>query len=347
MSDDSFFREVHEDLRRDKVQAVWRRYGGLLIGGAVLVVLIAAGLVWWEAHRTSQLNTAGDAYLSALDLADQGKTDEAVTALQAIAEDAPGAYPVLAKLRIAGVREAAGDTSAAVEAYDAVAADGDAPQPLRDVAAIRAGYILVDTGSLDDVRSRVERLSSDAEPLRFAAREAIGLASWKAGDVDNARTLFQELRDDQGAPSGISGRAAVMLDVIAAGDKDAVPAEPAAGGDGAAAPDAAPSVDALPGIALPTTLPDETTPPSAAPEAAVPPAAAPDAQTSAPDATAPEVASPATSNAAGPETPAPATDAPTPSAADTPAAQPAPAPDAAPVPAPDAPAATTSPSSGG
>jgi len=250
MSDDSFFREVSDELRQDKVKAVWTKFGAWIFAAVVLTVAITAGVVGWDRYRNAQANESGDNYLAALDLARDGKRDEAVAALEAIAADGYGAYPDLARMSIGGVLHEQDKPDEAVIAFDGVANDSGVPQPIRDMAAIRAAYILVDSGTLDDVRSRVERLTGDSEALRFPAREAIALAAWKAGDRDTARLLFQQLLDDAGAPNGIAGRARMMLEVIAASDPMAAAAAPGEPADAAApsgeAADAAPATQ--PGI---------------------------------------------------------------------------------------------------
>ncbi|NDW05466.1 tetratricopeptide repeat protein [Jiella pacifica] len=217
MSDDSFFREVDEELRQDKVKAVWTRFGAWLLGGAIVVIGVTAGVVAYEHYQTNQANAAGDRYAAAMRLADEGKSDDAIKALQEIAGNGVGAYPALARLSIGGIEAKAGKPEQAVAAYDAVANDADVPAGLRDMAAIRAAYVLVDNGSLDDVRQRVERLSGDSDPLRFPAREAIALAAWKAGDTETAKPLLQGLVTDPGTPSDVSGRARILLDLINAG----------------------------------------------------------------------------------------------------------------------------------
>ena len=95
-------------------------------------------------------------------------------------------------MRAATVLQEKGDTQGAVAAFDAVAADTSAPAAIRDMASIRAAYILVDTGTADDVARYAEPLSSDENPLRHAAREVLGLAAWKAGNLGDAKTLFSK-----------------------------------------------------------------------------------------------------------------------------------------------------------
>ncbi|KAB0680255.1 tetratricopeptide repeat protein [Aureimonas leprariae] len=272
MSDETFFREVNEEIRQQRVHDLWKRFGRLILAAAVLAVIAAGAYVAWREYQLSKANAAGDRFTAAVDLADQNKPDEALKQLQAIAADGFGSYPQLATLRIASIHARQGDAKAALEGFDKVANDANAPKSLRDIASIRAGYVLVDTGSLDDVRARVERLSGDAEPLRYAAREALGLAAWKAGKLDDAKRFLQANRDDPRTPQGIALRTNVVLALAEAGTTPET-----AAAEAATAPAAAPApAAALPDTPIPLDLsspPGSPEPTEAAPDAGIPPAA--------------------------------------------------------------------------
>jgi hypothetical protein len=49
MSD--IFREVDEDVRRDKAAEFWKKYQNYIIAGAALIVLAAAGWRFYENRR--------------------------------------------------------------------------------------------------------------------------------------------------------------------------------------------------------------------------------------------------------------------------------------------------------
>ncbi|MCI5076652.1 tetratricopeptide repeat protein [Oricola sp.] len=216
MSDDSFIREVEEELRSDRMKRIWDRFGPILIGAAILIVIATAGYRGYQYYTDSRASASGDRFLVALNLANDGKPDEALAALEELEGDGYGAYPVLARMRAATVLQEKGDSAGAVAAFDAVAADSSAPAAVRDMAKIRAAYILVDTGSAADVAERAESLSSDENPLRHAAREALGLAAWKEGRLGDAKVLFQQIVDDPSAPRNAQQRAGIMLDLITA-----------------------------------------------------------------------------------------------------------------------------------
>lgn len=223
MTDDSFIREVNEELRKEQAKALWDRFGPILIGVAVLVVLATAAFVGYRYWEESRANAAGDAFSQALLLAnDGGKADEALAAFQQIEKDGYGAYPLLARMRAATVKADKGDIDGAVKDFDAVAADKAVPASLRDMARLRAGILLVDHGSYAEVAARVEQLTDDANPLRSTAREALGLAAWKEGKADDALKLFDRIAADEAAPRNARQRATLMAELIR-GSGDAKP----------------------------------------------------------------------------------------------------------------------------
>ncbi len=214
MSDDSFIREVNQELRQDQAKALWDRFGPIAIVAAVLVVLATAAFVTYEWWVDSKADASGDAFAQALTLARDGKQDDALKALQDLETGGYGAYPLLARMRTATVLADKGDFAGAVTQFDEVAADGSTPQAIRDVARLRAGYILVDNGSYEDVSKRVEVLTDDANALRHSAREALGLAAWKAGKAKDALVFFDQIAADQAAPTNIRERAGMMSELI-------------------------------------------------------------------------------------------------------------------------------------
>nr|CAD6409838.1 membrane protein [Rhizobium sp. Q54] len=216
---DSFIREVNEELRSDQFRTAWSRYGKIAIGAAVVIVLATAGYrgyEYWQEHNASQ---SGDRFLAALNLASEGKHDEALAAFQALEADGSGAYPVLAQMRAAAVLAERDDVAGAVQAFKAVAAEGSAPEAMRDVARLRAAWLLIDTGTYEEVSAEAEVLTGGNHALRNSAREALGLAAYKADDMARAKQWFQAIADDATAPRNVASRAQIMLDNIAASGK--------------------------------------------------------------------------------------------------------------------------------
>lgn len=218
-NDDSFIREVNEELRSDRMQFVWRRFGRLIIGFAVLVVVGTAGYVGYRYWASHEAGDNGDKFLAALALADQNKTDDALAALASIEKDGKGAYPLLARMRAASLQAQKGDTPGAVAAFTDISKQSGVPSVIADAARLRAAFLLVDTGTYAQVSGLAEEMAVPANPFRHSAREVLGLAAYKAGDFAKAKQWFQAIVSDQQSPRNIANRAQMMLDNIAASGK--------------------------------------------------------------------------------------------------------------------------------
>lgn len=214
MADDNFIREVNEEYRQDQAKALFERYGAWAIGAAIIIVAATGAWRGYEYWQSKQAAASGDAFASALTLASQDKTDDATKALDQIEKSGHGAYPVLARMRTASMIADKGDYKTAIADFDDVAGDKSIPQSIRDIASLRAAYLLVDHGTYADVAKRAEALTDDSNPLRFSAREALGLAAWKAGKNADALKLFDAILGDPAAPSGSRGRANMMAELI-------------------------------------------------------------------------------------------------------------------------------------
>lgn len=223
MSDSQFIREIDEDLRRDQLLKLWERYGVYAIAAAFLVVAATAGWRGWEWYQTREGVKAGSRFEAALVLADAGKHEEAEQEFAAIAKDANWGYRLLARMRLAA-ETGARDAAAGAAAYDAIAADGSIDAAIRDVARLRAAFLLLDTAQAAEIAARVEPLMAPASPFRFSARETLALARYKAGEREAARAMFAELAIDPETPPALRNRAEVMQALASAGAN--LPAKP-------------------------------------------------------------------------------------------------------------------------
>jgi len=215
MAEDSFIREVNEEIRQEKLGFFWRRYGFALVGAAIAIVLVTAAYQGYAAWTSRKADRMGDAFVETLELADKADSDAVLKKLDAVEKTGFGAYPALAAIRKASLLMERGDRAGAIAIFDAVAAAYSTPKILKDMASLRAAYILVDTGSFADVEKRVKALATDIDPMRLAARETLGLAAWKAGKTEDALYYFNKIRDDKdAAATGFSRRAAMMLSLI-------------------------------------------------------------------------------------------------------------------------------------
>ena len=93
------FHEVDEEVRRERLNKLWERYGNLLVAAAVVVVAGIAGwrgYGWWEAKKAAE---SGAAFQTAMSLSEAGKHSEAEVDYAKIAGNGTSGYRNLARLR--------------------------------------------------------------------------------------------------------------------------------------------------------------------------------------------------------------------------------------------------------
>jgi hypothetical protein len=278
MSNETIFREVDEELRGDRMRAIWRRFGPYVIGGAVAVVLVVAanqGWTWWQESNAAR---SSDQFYAALEQAEAGDIAGAQTALNDVVAQGTGGYPTLARFRQASLLARDGKVAEAVAAYDALATAETNPR-LRELALVLAGYLLVDGGDVAAVLQRVGGLAVPENPMRNAAREAIGLTQYKAGDLNGAMATLEEVLNDPLSGQEVRSRVQIYVAQLVALGATGVEDEAAAEVPAAEAPamQEAPTMEEAP--AMMEAAPAEEAPAAGAPATETPAVEAPAAET--------------------------------------------------------------------
>jgi hypothetical protein len=212
------FQEVDEEVRREQLKKLWDRYGNLVVVAAFLVVAgVAAwrGYSWWEAKKAAE---SGAAFEAAITLAEAGKHSEAEAAFDKITIDGTAGYRHLARMREAA-ELAQTDAKAALAAYDKIAADASVGPVLQDLAALRAGALLIDAGSFDQARAKLEPLVVADRTFRHTAREFLVLAAWRAGDAAAAKRWSDMIIADAQTPSGTRSRVEMLMALLTSESK--------------------------------------------------------------------------------------------------------------------------------
>lgn len=214
MSDsDSFFREVSEDLLRDRLSRNLRRYGWI----GILAILLIVGGVWLDGKRRDAVREAsesrGDAVLAALEAEEGDARRDALSALEI--EGGACALPGLLSANSAVESE---DVEGAADALAAIEGDDCAPRLYRDLATLKRVTL---SGESMAPSERIEAMQPLLEPggaFRTLAEEQVALAELEMGDRDAARDRLQRLVDDAETTSALRRRASRLI--MALGEAD-------------------------------------------------------------------------------------------------------------------------------
>ena len=228
------FREVDEDIRQEKQNELFRKYGPVVLAAALAVVLGMGLRVVLNDMAERRRSANAEAYASASEMLAQDPS-AAAAAFQEIAGSGAKGYKAASRLRAAAALAEQGETDAAISAYAAAANDNASPL-MQDIARLRAATLLLDHGTPDEALVRLGNLPNSDSPFSALAQEVAGLAHYKANDLVAAEAAFEAILTDFSAPQGLRGRAEFLIGLVRSRSADTDTAQSLGAGEAEPAP---------------------------------------------------------------------------------------------------------------
>lgn len=227
ISDETFVREVDEELQKDRLLTFWHRWGKISIAAIVAAVLAWGGWLYWSSQQTEARAADGEKLVEAIETLEANSTANVAPQLTALSQSKSDGYRAAAKLTEAAVAISKGDTKFAIETYGKVAADDSLSQPWRDLALIRQTALEFDGMKPEAIVARLKPLAVSGNAWFGSAGEMTALAYARMNKNDLAAKMFADIAKDDKVPESIRARATAMASSLA----PASSAQPAAAKD--------------------------------------------------------------------------------------------------------------------
>lgn len=202
------FQEVEEDVRRERYEQIWKKYGHFIIGGVALVILAAGGYQAWTAYDRSQREASSDQFRAAETLSTTGQNPKSETAFAALAKDGTSGYATLAKFRLAGIFQNEGKRAEAIKLLRELTSDSN--PVLANTARLRLGWTLAETAPRAEIETLLAPLREAGSPWKANADEVFAYLDLQAGSRGAAQAAYEKLAQDTTAPQGLRQRAGAV-----------------------------------------------------------------------------------------------------------------------------------------
>lgn len=204
---DSFIEEVTEEVRRDRLFGLMRRYGWIAV---LAVLLIVGGAAYREYSRAAEQAAAralGDALLAALDNEDVDTRAAALGQIQAGSGEAAAIVAILQ----AGILVQEEKGADVLPLLQPIVNNQDIKQDYRDLAHFK--QLLHADGALDAAQRRegFQILAEPGKPLRVLAEEQLALLELQAGEQDAAIGRLKALLEDADLTQNLQQRTRQLL----------------------------------------------------------------------------------------------------------------------------------------
>ncbi|MEO8301364.1 MAG: tetratricopeptide repeat protein [Rhizomicrobium sp.] len=207
MSD--IFREVEEDVRRERFEKLWKNYGAYAVVALVLLFAGIAGWQFWQRHDLQERQKFSDSFVAAQRITNP---QAAAGTFADLSRSAPKGYGALARLSQAGAMFASGQRDGAIDLYKQIAKDDSGP--IGSVARLRAGWAMVESASRAEMTELLKPLDQPGNAWRGNAREILAYADYRAMDTKAALIKYNELALAPEGTEGLRARAKAMADFL-------------------------------------------------------------------------------------------------------------------------------------
>ena len=220
---DSFIEEVTEEVRRDRLYRLFRKYAWV---GVLLVVGIVGGTAaneWMKLRAAANAQAFGDAILDAMDLGGGDARREGLAAIPTKGDQAE-----LMALMLSA--DPADDRASALASLDKVIADSALNAVYHDLAVLRRAILAGTDTPLADRRTALQGIAAAGRPYRVLAQEQLAYLLMEEGKTAEAVAALTALTIDQEAPGSLRNRVAQVITTLggmidAAGTAEAAPSD--------------------------------------------------------------------------------------------------------------------------
>ncbi len=214
VSNEAFYREVDEELRRDQLASAWRRYGWLMVAGVVLLLAAIGGFIWWQNEKRERTGEQGETLVGVFEDVQKGRTNTVGARLDTLEKEGTPGYRAAARLTRADVAIQNGNEAAAIAAFKTVAEDDDMAAPYRNLALIRQTTLEFDRLPPAQVIQRLQPLAQPGTPWFGSAGELVALAHLKQQQPKEAARIFAAMAKDNSLPRSMRSRAVQMAGAL-------------------------------------------------------------------------------------------------------------------------------------
>lgn len=208
---DSFIDEVTEEVRKDRLFALMRRYAWIAVLFVLLIVGGAAYKEWRNAQERNAAQALGDSVLAALQTEDQVARAEALSAIEAPNAASRAMIDLLAASELSAT-----DPGAAARRLIALADASEVAPVYRQIATLKAVGLPNSGLSVADRRARLEGLALSGGMTRLLAEEQLALLEIETGDTAAAVERLRAIVVDAEVTSGLLRRASQVIVALGA-----------------------------------------------------------------------------------------------------------------------------------
>jgi hypothetical protein len=209
----NIFNEVDEDIRKERYQSLWNKYGKYLVGFIILIIIIFSLSQLLKSKNIRDNKEILDLYFSAAENIEKKQIELANQELEAIYIDKNKTLAAISGFRLADSFLKIDRQDKALSTLEVIFNDESLETIYRKLALYKYILINFENIQINRIKTLMQISGSSKNLLDPYFRELIGIKHLTLGDKNEASAIFTNLSSDNNIPFDLKIRLDKLIEI--------------------------------------------------------------------------------------------------------------------------------------
>jgi len=207
------FREIDEDLRQDKLKALWKKYRVNIITIIITPIVVLSAFKIYQNWEKNYIEKSGGLLSEAIEYVNITDFDSASATIQELKDISRKEYLQYATIIEAAIAVKSNDNNKAIELYEEYIQDSN-NSLLKDFSLIKIAYLKIDSSSSEEIKDLITPILVDDSSLYGIGLELMGYSYYRNGNYDESFKQFELILSNRYNSPSLLNRANTMYELL-------------------------------------------------------------------------------------------------------------------------------------
>ena len=209
----NIFNEVDEDIRKERYQNLWSKYGKYVIGFLILIVIIFSLTQYLQSKNISDNKNILDIYFTAVESIEKNQLDLADQNLNIVYNEKNKSLAAISSIKLSQVYLEDNQKNKALSLLEDIYNNNSLESIHRELALYK--YIMINFENIDviNIENMIDSIESNSNVFNLYFQEIIGIKHLTLGNAKKANSIFTNLSLDENTPFDLRMRLDKLIQI--------------------------------------------------------------------------------------------------------------------------------------
>ena len=209
----NIFNEVDEDIRKERYQNLWSKYGKYIIGFLVLIVTIFSLTQYLQSKNTSDNKKILDTYFTAIESIEKKQLDLVDQNLKIVYNEKNKTLAAVSSIKLSQVYLEDNQKNQALSLLKDTYSNNSLDSIYRELALYK--YIMINFENIEvsNIENMISLIEKNNSEFNLYFQEMIGIKHLTLGNTKKANSIFTNLSLDENTPFDLRMRLDKLIQI--------------------------------------------------------------------------------------------------------------------------------------